>query len=186
MPMKKIWDIFQKKKMITLKLSSFASPAIGKNSDRNCTQFYTKIFCRARWDWDNLTDGIFPCHKLQGVFTDVGEWIHVLLNITHRSMFAQGLEYRYWRQSAQFTMTERVRNKSTWTIKKKKQQNKTKTKNKKKSNSNNNINGTGLANKLKFNVCHGNFFFKNSQWSYRKYYSLPSTIDERGIALFSQ
>ena len=96
----------------------FASPAVGKNSDRNCTQFYTKIFCRARWDWDNLTNGIFPCHKLQGVFTDVGEWIHVLLNIPHPSMFAQGLEYRYWRQSAQFTMTERVGNKSACTLKK--------------------------------------------------------------------
>ena len=105
-----------KKKKITLKLSFFASPAVGK----------TKT---ARWDWDNLTNGIFPCHKLQGVFTDVGEWIHVLLNITHRSMFAQGLEYRYWRQSAQFTMTERVRNKSTWTIKKK-NNNKTKQKQK--------------------------------------------------------
>ena len=116
-----------KKKKITLKLSFFASPAVGKNSDRNCTQFYTKIFCRARWDWDNLTNGIFPCHKLQGVFTDVGEWIHVLLNITHRSMFAQGLEYRYWRQSAQFTMTECVRNKSACTLKTNKQKNKQKT-----------------------------------------------------------
>ena len=143
----------KKKKKITLKLSFFASPAVGKNSDRNCTQFYTKIFCRARWDWDNLTNGIFPCHKLQGVFTDVGEWIHVLLNITHRSMFAQGLEYRYWRQSAQFTMTERVRNKSACTLKTNKQ-----TKKQTKNNSNNNINGTGLANKLKFNVCHENFF----------------------------
>ena len=120
-------DICRKKKKITLKLSFFASPAVGKNSDRNCTQFYTKIFCRARWDWDNLTNGIFPCHKLQGVFTDVGEWIHVLLNITHRSMFAQGLEYRYWRQSAQFTMTECVRNKSACTLKTNKQKNKQKT-----------------------------------------------------------
>ena len=51
---------------------------------------------------------------------------------------------------------------------------------------NNNINGTGLANKLKFNVYHGNFFFKNSQRSYGKHYrySLLSTLDERGIALF--
>ena len=57
---------------------------------------------------------------------------------------------------------------------------------KKENNNNNNINGTGLANKLEFNVYNGNFFFKNSQWSYRKYYSLPSTIDERSIALFSR
>ena len=142
-----------RKKMITLGFSLFCIACSWKNSDGNCT-FHN--FCRARWDWDNLTNGIFPCHKLQGVFTDVGEWIHVLLNITHRSMFAQGLEYRYWRQSAQFTMTERVRNKSTWTLKKK--TNKNKNKNKKKSNSNNNFNGTGLANKLKFNVCHENFF----------------------------
>ena len=55
-------------------------------------------------------------------------------------------------------------------------------------NNNNDINGTGLANKLKFNVYHGNFFFKNSQRSYGKHYrySLLSTLDERGIALFSQ
>ena len=168
-----------RKKMITLGFSLFCIACSWKNSDGNCT-FHN--FCRARWDWDNLTNGIFPCHKLQGVFTDVGEWIHVLLNITHRSMFAQGLEYRYWRQSAQFTMTERERNKNVCMLKTNKQTNKKTNKN----NSNNNINGTGLANKLKFNVCHGNFFFKNSQWSYRKYYSLPSTIDERSIALFSQ
>ena len=170
----------KKKKKITLKLSFFASPAVGKTAIEIVHNFTQNFFCRARWDWDNLTNGIFPGHKLQGVFTDVGEWIHVLLNITHRSMFAQGLEYRYWRQSVQFTMTERVRNKSACTLKTNKQTKQTK------NNSNNNINGTGLANKLKFNVCHGNFFFKNSQWSYRKYYSLPSTIDERSIALFSR
>ena len=161
-----------KKKMITLKLSSFASPAVGKNSDRNCSQFYTKIFCRARWDWDNLTNGIFPCHKLQGVFTDVGEWIHVLLNIPHRSMFAQGLEYRYWRQSAQFTMTERVRNKSTWTLKKKKNKQHTKKKAIATTTSTTLVWQTNLSSMsvTKF------FFFKNSQWSYWKYYAFPSTI----------
>ena len=152
MPMKKIRDICQKKKKDHSKIVLFCITCSWKNSDRNCTQFYTKFFCRARWDWDNLTNWIFPCHKLQGVFTDVGEWIHVLLNITHRSMFAQGLEYRYWRQSVQFTMTERVRNKSACTLKTNKQTKQTK------NNSNNNINGTGLANKLKFNVCHENFF----------------------------
>ena len=116
--------MFRKKKMITLGFSLFCIACSWKNSDGNCT-FHN--FCRARWDWDNLTNGIFPCHKLQGVFTDVGEWIHVLLNITHRSMFAQGLEYRYWRQSAQFTMTECVRNKSACTLKTNKQKNKQKT-----------------------------------------------------------
>ena len=95
---KKKSGTYVSKKMITLKLFFFASPAVEKNSDRNCT-FHN--FCRARWDWDNLT-GIFPCHKLHDVFTEVSEWTHVLLNITLRSMYAQGLEYRYWRQSVQF------------------------------------------------------------------------------------
>ena len=137
---------------------------------RHCTQFYTKIFCRARWDWDNLTNGIFPCHKLQGVFTDVGEWIHVLLNITHRSMFAQGLEYRYWRQSAQFTMTERVRNKSTWTLKKKQ------TKTKKKAIATTTSTALVWQTNLSSMSVTKIFFFKNSQWSDGKYYAFPSTI----------
>ena len=38
-------------------------------------------FCRARYDLDNLANGIFPCHKLQGVFTGVSECIYVVWNI---------------------------------------------------------------------------------------------------------
>ena len=170
MPMEKS-GTYVKKKIITIKLSSFASPAVGKNSDRNCTQFYTKIFCRARWDWDNLTEGIFPCHKLQGVFTGVGEWIHVLLNITHRSMFAQGLEYRYWRQSAQFIMTERVRNKSVCMLKTNKQTKK-QTKTIATTTSTALVWQTNLSSMSVTKI----FFFKNSQWSYGKYYAFPSTI----------
>ena len=44
-------------------------------------------FCRARCDWDNLANGIFPCHKSQGVFTGGIECMHVVLNITNRSIF---------------------------------------------------------------------------------------------------
>ena len=80
------------------KIVLFCIACSWENSDRNST-FHN--FCRARWNWDNLT-GIFPCHKLHDVFTEVSEWTHVLLNITLRSMYAQGLEYRYWRQSVQF------------------------------------------------------------------------------------
>ena len=159
----------KKKKEDHSKIVLFCITCSWKNSDRNCTQFYTKIFCRARWDWDNLTNGIFPCHKLQGVFTDVGEWIHVLLNITHRSMFAQGLEYRYWRQSAQFTMTERVRNKSACTLKTNKKKNK---KTIATTTSTALVWQTNLSSMSVTKI----FFFKNSQWSYGKYYAFPSTI----------
>ena len=161
-----------RKKMITLGFSLFCIACSWKNSDGNCT-FHN--FCRARWDWDNLTNGIFPCHKLQGVLTDVGEWIHVLLNITHRSMFAQGLEYRYWRQSAQFTMTERVRNKSTWTLKKKTNKNKKK-KQKKKAIATTTSTALVWQTNLSSMSVTKIFFFKNSQWSYGKYYAFPSTI----------
>ena len=38
-------------------------------------------------------------------------------------------------------------------------------------------NSTGLANKLKLNDDDNDLFFKNSQWSYRKYYSNPTTTN---------
>ena len=97
MPVKKIRDICFEKNYHS-KIVLFCLACSWENSDRNST-FHN--FCRARWNWDNLT-GIFPCHKLHDVFTEVSEWTHVLLNITLRSMYAQGLEYRYWRQSVQF------------------------------------------------------------------------------------
>ena len=93
MPMKKTEIYASEKKWSLENLPLFCIACSWKNN-----------LCRARWDWDNLANGIFSRHKLQVVFTEVNEWIHVLLNITHRSMYAQlqSLEYRYWRQSAQF------------------------------------------------------------------------------------
>ena len=44
-------------------------------------------FCRARYDLDNLANGIFPCHKLQGVFTEVSECIYVVWNIKKPNCF---------------------------------------------------------------------------------------------------
>ena len=41
-------------------------------------------FCRARYDLDNLANGIFPCHKLQGVFTEVSECMYVVWNIKNQ------------------------------------------------------------------------------------------------------
>ena len=43
--------------------------------------------CISQHFWDNLADGIFPRHKLQGVFTEVYEYMHIVLYITHRSAF---------------------------------------------------------------------------------------------------
>ena len=75
-----------------------ACAEISKNGGLFNGYYIFHNFCRACCGWDNLANGIFPCHELQGVITDVSEWIHALLNITHRSMYAQGLEYRHWRQ----------------------------------------------------------------------------------------
>ena len=47
-------------------------------------------------------------------------------------------------------------------------------------------NSTSLANKLKFNDCHSNFFFTNTLRSYRKYHSLPSMIDVKRIPQLSK
>ena len=80
MPVKKS-GTYVSKKIIALKLIFFASPAVEKTA---IEMVHFTIFCPARWDWDNLT-GIFPCHKLHDVFTEVSEWTHVLLNITLRS-----------------------------------------------------------------------------------------------------
>ena len=44
-------------------------------------------FCRARYDLDNLANGIFPCHKLQGVFTEVNECMYVVWNIKKANCF---------------------------------------------------------------------------------------------------
>ena len=44
-------------------------------------------FCRARYDLDNLANGIFPCHKLQGMFTEVSECIYVVWNIKKPNCF---------------------------------------------------------------------------------------------------
>ena len=80
--------MFSKNILITLEFSIFCMIACSqKNSDRNCI-FHN--FCRARCGWDNPANGILPCHKLQGVFTEVGECMHVFFfffNITHRSIF---------------------------------------------------------------------------------------------------
>ena len=62
------------KKMIIL---IFTSPAADKTAIKNCT-FHN--FCRAPCDLDNLANGILRCHKLQGVFTEVSEYMHVVFN----------------------------------------------------------------------------------------------------------
>ena len=67
--------MFPKNILITLEFSIFCMIACSrKNSDHNCI-FHN--FCRARCGLDNLADGIFPCHKLQGVFTEVSKCMHV-------------------------------------------------------------------------------------------------------------
>ena len=43
--------------------------------------------CISQLFWDNLADGIFPRHKLQGVFTEVYEYMHVVLYLARRSAF---------------------------------------------------------------------------------------------------
>ena len=53
-----------RKKMITLGFSLFCIACSWKNSDGNCT-FHK--FCRACCGWDNLANGIFLSHELQGV-----------------------------------------------------------------------------------------------------------------------
>ena len=95
MLMKKSGTYVSEKKMMTLKLSFFCIACSWKNRDRNCI-FHN--FFQARWHWNNLANGIFPCNKLQSVFTEVNEGMHVLLNITQRGVYARGLEYciRYW------------------------------------------------------------------------------------------
>ena len=97
MPVKKIRDIcFEKNDH-----SKIALFCIAWSWEKQRSKLYISQFLSSPLSWDNLT-GIFPCHKLHDVFTEVSEWTHVLLNITLRSMYAQGLEYRYWRQSVQF------------------------------------------------------------------------------------
>ena len=70
-----------KEKLIILELSLFCIACRWKNRDRNCMFHY---FCRARYDLDNLANGIFPCHKLQGVFTEVSECMYVVWNIKNQ------------------------------------------------------------------------------------------------------
>ena len=77
--------MFPKNILITLEFSIFCMIACSrKNSDHNCI-FHN--FRQARCGLDNLANGIFPCHKLQGVFTEVSEYMHVFFNIKHRSIF---------------------------------------------------------------------------------------------------
>ena len=73
-----------KEKLIILELSLFCIACRWKNRDRNCMFHY---FCRARYDLDNLANGIFPCHKLQGVFTEVSECMYVVWNIKKANCF---------------------------------------------------------------------------------------------------
>ena len=54
-------------------------------------------FCRARYDLDNLANGIFPCHKLQGVFTEVSECMYVVWNIKKANCFIFKCECAYAR-----------------------------------------------------------------------------------------
>ena len=62
--------MFPKNILITLEFSIFCMIACSrKNSFHN--------FRQARCGLDNLPNGIFPCHKLQGVFTEVSEYMHV-------------------------------------------------------------------------------------------------------------
>ena len=65
---------------ISLQSCHFCIACSWNNSDRNCT-FHN--FCQVGCDWDNLVNGIFLPHKLQGVFTGVSELMHFVLNMTH-------------------------------------------------------------------------------------------------------
>ena len=58
-----------RKKMITGSFL-FCIACSLKNSDG---YYIFHNFCRACCGWDNLANGIFPCHELQGVITDVSE-----------------------------------------------------------------------------------------------------------------
>ena len=80
MPMK-IWRTYVKNKIITITLKLYFF------LHRLQLEEQLSNLCISQLFWDNLADGIFPRHKLQGVFTEVYEYMHIVLYITHRSAF---------------------------------------------------------------------------------------------------
>lgn len=80
MPIKKSGRYVSKKKKINLELSLFALPAAGRTAIK-----ITTFVERAEIGIIKPTE-FPPCRKLQGVFTEISECMHVVLNIKRKNI----------------------------------------------------------------------------------------------------